>query len=104
MFHDIHPLLTTSSDRNNYTLGRMSLHDIVITTMPEAGNSSSALIVHRPQNMDVQIHITYLLSLPSQRQRWQSKKIMNETNSPFIEIQHSGNLPRISVVGMILTA
>lgn len=55
MLQDTHPLLTTSRDKSNYTLGHMNMYDIIITLMPEVTTSSSTLVVHRPQSIEVVI-------------------------------------------------
>lgn len=44
MLDTIHPDLPFNRDQNNYTLGRMGQHNIVIAAMPEIGNNAAALV------------------------------------------------------------
>jgi nucleoside phosphorylase len=44
MLDEIHESLPTSRDTNSYTLGRMGVHNVVITVMPEIGNNSAATV------------------------------------------------------------
>ncbi|PYH93326.1 hypothetical protein BO71DRAFT_431076 [Aspergillus ellipticus CBS 707.79] len=47
MLDDIHPDLPTTHDKNSYTLGRMSKHNVVIAMMPRVGNNSAASVANQ---------------------------------------------------------
>lgn len=44
MLDTTHPSLSYNRDQNNYTLGRMGAHNIVIAAMPEIGNNNAAAV------------------------------------------------------------
>jgi nucleoside phosphorylase len=50
MLDEIHPILPSSRDKNNYTLGRMEGHNIVIAVMPEIGNNNAASVATQLMN------------------------------------------------------
>jgi nucleoside phosphorylase len=44
MLDEMHPSLPTSRDKNNYTLGRIGVHNVVIAVMPEIGNNNATMV------------------------------------------------------------
>jgi hypothetical protein len=50
MLDEMHQSLSTSRNKNSYTLGRMGAHNVVIAIMPEIGNNSAASVVTQLMN------------------------------------------------------
>ncbi|KAH0541390.1 hypothetical protein FGG08_004154 [Glutinoglossum americanum] len=63
MLDEVHQSLPTSRDSNNYTLGRMGVHNIVIAVMPEIGNNNAAAVVTQLLNDFKSVRFGFLVGI-----------------------------------------
>jgi ankyrin repeat protein/nucleoside phosphorylase len=63
MLDETHQSLPTTRDTNNYTLGRMGAHNVVIAVMPEIGNNSAATVATQLLNDFTSIRFGLLVGI-----------------------------------------
>ena len=63
MLDEMHQSLSTSRNKNSYTLGRMGAHNVVIAIMPEIGNNSAASVATQLMNDFKSIRFILLIGI-----------------------------------------
>ncbi|KAI9858001.1 MAG: hypothetical protein M1813_007971 [Trichoglossum hirsutum] len=63
MLDEVHQSLPASRDQDNYTLGRMGSHNIVIAVMPEIGNNNAATVATQLLNDFGSIRFSLLVGI-----------------------------------------